>query len=59
MIQGKWNHQSYKSYERCFGINLKEIVKDDQSWPQEYFTWVNLYKIENVKVEDIRKFTWL
>lgn len=58
-MQGKWNHESYKAYQRCFGIDLKEFHKVEEAWPKDYFSWVFMYKIEDVMVEDIRKFMWL
>ncbi|PYH48991.1 uncharacterized protein BP01DRAFT_388823 [Aspergillus saccharolyticus JOP 1030-1] len=59
--QKQWSPELNSAYEECFGINLDSFCgKGPLKYPiiPVYRPWVRIFEINDVKVEDIRKFTW-
>lgn len=73
--QGQWNTKRFKWYHRCFAVDLKQfdLVIDEEERKKRGMVrkegakrllngieaWVEIYKIEDVKVEAVGKFRWL
>ncbi|MCJ1262985.1 hypothetical protein MMC22_002855 [Lobaria immixta] len=56
--KGSWNSKKYKSYHRCFDVDLRELGKERPVLPN-YETKVQIHKLENVQGGHIHKFNWL
>lgn len=58
-MQGRWNTKSYKWYERCFGVDLRELQKETgKGLLVQYEAWVQLYPFWDIKKEHIAKLQW-
>ncbi|KFY89762.1 hypothetical protein V500_05510 [Pseudogymnoascus sp. VKM F-4518 (FW-2643)] len=56
-----WNSEKNKYYQKCFEVDVNKIC--GRNGPQrpivpKFEAWVQLHVIENVKVEDIKNFTF-
>lgn len=56
--KGRWVSKTHKKYRRCFGIDLKALGQGEKKLAPEYEAWVSLFVVEDIKLEDIRKYTW-
>jgi hypothetical protein len=60
--QGPWSAKMNKWYQKCFEVDIQTMCGVDGSCLSivpKCKTWVKLHKLEDVKVEDVEKFTWL
>lgn len=61
MEQGKWSSELNSVYKECFEVDLDSICGRRRPQPPlvpVYRPWVKIHEINDVKVDDIKKFTW-
>lgn len=58
-MQGNWNTKSYKWYQRCFSVNLRDLQKErKRKLVMPYEAWVQIYVVNNVKNYHLAKLDW-
>ncbi|KAJ6003539.1 hypothetical protein N7522_006231 [Penicillium canescens] len=59
--QGEWSQSLNMAYEDCFEVNMISICgKGKKQAPivPKYRPWVRIYEINNVRLENLKKWTW-
>jgi len=61
MKQGTWSNELNGAYKECFQVDLTSICGKKKLQPPivpVYRPWVKVHEINDVKVDNIKKFTW-
>lgn len=54
-----WNSKRFKRYRRCFGVDLRKKAEEaGKQLLEEVQPWVRVFRIDDVVVEDVKKWRW-